>query len=107
MAIGGMMAALELWEKAMVPSLLSGAGTWIGATSDEYDRCDKLQEKFWRVMLEVPDSCPKIALRAETRMIGLKHQVWRQKLLLLKRIKGQKTGILSRQILEQDSCPGQ
>jgi hypothetical protein len=26
-AVGGMMAAWELWEKAMVPSLLSGAGT--------------------------------------------------------------------------------
>jgi hypothetical protein len=31
-AVGGMMAAWELWEKAMVPSLLSGAGTWVGAT---------------------------------------------------------------------------
>ena len=41
---GGMMSALELWEKAMVPSLLSGARTWIVATNDEYDRCDKLQK---------------------------------------------------------------
>ena len=29
-AMGGMMAAWELWERAMVPSLLSGAGTWFG-----------------------------------------------------------------------------
>ena len=29
-AIGGMMEAWELWERAMVPSLLSGAGTWFG-----------------------------------------------------------------------------
>ena len=39
-AIGGMMAAWELWEKAMVPSLLSGAGTWQGATESEYEMCD-------------------------------------------------------------------
>jgi hypothetical protein len=26
-AVGGMMAAWELWERAMVPSLLAGAGT--------------------------------------------------------------------------------
>ena len=32
-AIGGMMAAYELWERAMVPSLLSGAGTWMGITT--------------------------------------------------------------------------
>ena len=61
-AVGGMMAAWELWEKAMVPSLLAGAGTWVGATENEYDKCDKLQEMFWRVMLEVPESCPRIAL---------------------------------------------
>ena len=85
-ALGGMMAAWELWEKAMVPSLLSGAGTWVGATGNEYDRCDKLQEMFWRVMLEVPESCPRIALRAETRMIGMKYRVWQCKLLLIKRI---------------------
>ena len=85
LAIGGMMAAWELWEKAMVPSLLAGARTWVGATEKEYDKCDKLQEMFWRVMLEVPESCPRIALRAETRMIKIKYRVWQYKLLLLKR----------------------
>ena len=100
-AIGGMMAAWELWEKAMVPSLLSGAGTWMGATASEFDRCDRIQDLFWRIMLEVPESCPRIALRAETRMIGMKHRVWQQKLLLLKRIKGMSTTTLSRKVLEQ------
>ena len=88
-AIGGMMSAWELWEKAMVPFLLSGAGTWLGATTNEYELCDKIQDMFWRVMLEMPESCPRIALRAETRMIGMKHRVWLQKLLLLRRIKKQ------------------
>ena len=77
-AIGGMMAAWELWEKAMVPSLLSGAGTWQGATESEYEMCGKIQDM--RVMLEMPQSCPWIALRAETQMIGMKHRVWMQKL---------------------------
>ena len=29
-AIGGLMAARELWERALIPRLLSGAGTFIG-----------------------------------------------------------------------------
>ena len=29
-AMGGLMAAWELWERALIPSLLSGAGTWTG-----------------------------------------------------------------------------
>ena len=94
------MSAWELWGKAMIPSLFSGAGTWVGATKEEYDRCDRLQDMFWRIMLEVPESCPKVALRAETRMIRTKHRVWQQKLLLLKRIKQQELSTLSRRILE-------
>ena len=100
-AIGGMMAAFELWERAMVPSLLSGAGTWVGITSTEEERLDKIQEFFWRVMFKVPESCPRIALRAETGMMGMKHRVWLSKLLLLKRIKSQTLDTLSRKILEE------
>ena len=29
-SIGGLMSARELWERALIPSLLSGAGTWLG-----------------------------------------------------------------------------
>ena len=83
----------------MVPSLLSGAGTWTGATLSEYEHCDRLQDMFWRVMLEVPESCPRVALRAETRMIGMKHRVWQYELSLLTRIKRQGSEKLSKQML--------
>ena len=46
-AIGGMMAARELWERALVPSLLSGSGTCMGIKSTEEDRLDRLQDLFW------------------------------------------------------------
>ena len=108
-AIGGMMAAWELWEKAMIPSLLSGAGTWMGISQKEEEECNKLQDMFWRIMLEVPESCPRIALRAETRMIDMKHRIWQLKLLLIMRLKRQETSTLSRQVLEQqmsNSWPG-
>ena len=100
-AIGGLMAAWELWERALVPSLLSGAGTWMGITSMEEDKLDRLQDFFWRVMLRVPDSCPKVALRSETKMIGMKYRIWQEKLLLMKRIQNQSLDVLSRKILEE------
>ena len=37
--IGGMMAARILWEGAIVPSLLSGAGTWVGSTVETDKMC--------------------------------------------------------------------
>ena len=52
-------------------------------------------------MLRVPESCPRIALRAETRMIGMKHRVWQEKLLLLRRIKNKNRQSLSRKIFEE------
>ena len=97
-AIGGMMAAWVLWERALVPSLLAGAGTWTGISSIEVDKLDGLQDLFWRVMFRVPESCPRIALRAETRMMSMKHRIWQYKLLLLKRIKGQSHETLSGKI---------
>ena len=81
-SIGGMMAAWEIWEKAMIPSLLSGAVTWFGLKGNmkTINMCDQLQNFFWRVMLTVPESCPKVALRCETGMLGMKWRVWREKL---------------------------
>ena len=79
-AMGGLMAAWELWEKALVPSLLSGAGSWVG-------NIDKAANFFWRLVLSVPESCPKIALRCETGMLGMKWRIWLQKISMVIRIK--------------------
>ena len=73
----------------------------MGITTTEIEKLDKMQDFFWQVMLRVPESCPRIALRAETRMLGMKHRVWQEKLLLLKRIKSQKQESLSNKILEE------
>ena len=61
------MAAWELWRRAE---------KWVGATSKEEDRCNKLQDLFWRVMLRVTESCPRVALRAETGMVGMRQRIW-------------------------------
>ena len=41
-ALGGLWAAWELWEKALIPSLLSGSGTWFGVCDQAVDLCDDL-----------------------------------------------------------------
>ena len=102
------MAAWELWEKALLPSLLSGAGTWFGMKSNSkaINMCDDLQNYFWRVILTVPESCPKIALRCETGSLGMKWRVWTAKILLVMRIKQQDTSSLCRQIYEEGRTRG-
>ena len=74
-AMGGMRAAWELWERALIPSLLSGAGTLFGKCQMRVDLCDGIQNCFWRFMMQVPKSCPKVALRCEKQMIGMKWRI--------------------------------
>ena len=107
-AIAGMMAAWTLWERALIPSLLSGAGTWIGLKNNSkvIEMCDSTQNFFWRVMLTVPESCPKVALRCETNMLGMKWRIWLEKILLLVRIRNQDSTSLSRQIYEESKAKG-
>ena len=49
----------------------------------------------------VPESCPKIALRCETKMIGMKWRIWQHKILLLMRIKSHGLNTLCRQVYEE------
>ena len=106
-AMGGMMAAWELWERSMVPKLLSGAGTWFGGDCRETIKiCDDLQNFYWRVMLKVPESCPKIALRCEPKMLGMKWRLWEKKILLLLQIKQQDKSALSYQIYKEGKRRG-
>ena len=96
-AVAGMMAAKELWERAIVPSLLSGAGTWIGSTKESEEMCEEMQETFWRVMLELPNGTPKVMLTSETQSLKMKHRIWKEKLLTAKSII-QKEGSLANMI---------
>ena len=100
-AMGGLMVAWELWERALVPSLLSGAGTWTGDIGNAVDLADKIQEFFWRVILGVPESCPKIALRCEPSQLGLKWSIWMEKILLLRRIKRHEETTLCHMVYEE------
>ena len=100
-AMGGLMAARELWEKSLIPSLLSGAGTWLGECKDAISLCDQLQNFFWRDILKVPDSCPKVALKSETGMLGMKWRLWQEKIFVLMRIRNHSEDTLCIQIYEE------
>ena len=54
--IGGLMAACELWNRAIILSLLSGADTWFGLKKNKraIELSDSNQNYFWRVILTVP-----------------------------------------------------
>ena len=85
-----------------MPALLSGAGTWFGLREckEAIDLCESLLNFFWRMMLKVPDSCPKLVLRCETGMLGMKWRIWQEKIDLLLRINNQDESVLARQVYD-------
>jgi hypothetical protein len=108
-AMGGLAAAWQLWERALIPSLLSGAGTWLGDIREAVKLCNSIQSFFWRVILKVPQSCPKLALRCETKTTDIKWRIWEEKCLLLLRIKCLEDRALAKgiyQVAEDNGWPG-
>ena len=100
-SLGGMIAAKTLLERALLPSLLHGSGNWIRMTRKTEDVCDELIYLFWRVMLKVPESTPKVALISETATMRTKWRVWQEKLFVIKRLQKQKVASMSRMVYEQ------
>ena len=99
--LAGLSSAWTLWESIMVPSLLSGAGTWIGNIENTIEVCNSVQNLFWRSILNVPKSCPKIALICETKMLDMKHRIWKEKISLFMRIKNLPNESLAKMIHEE------
>ena len=95
-AMGGLVAAWELWERALIPSLLAGAGTWLGDIGETGKLCNSIQNYYWRAVLKIPDSCPKLALRCEPNMVLAKWMIWEHKCLLLNQIKALPDGSLAK-----------
>ena len=101
-AVGGIMGAWDLWHAAILPSLLANCGTWTELPEKAIEMCDELQNLFIRIMLEVPVSTPKVALRVETGMLGMKQRIWIEKLNLAQFIRRSGSKSLSGKIyLEQ------
>ena len=100
-ALAGMTAAKVLLERALLPSLLSGACNWIGIRKATEDQCDDLIYLYWRVMFKVPDGTPKIALIAETATLRTKWRIWEAKVMMVKRLQSQEIMSLARQVYEE------
>jgi hypothetical protein len=105
-SLGGLGAAKILLERALIPSLLYGAGNWVGMDRRTEEECDKLQYLFWRVMFGVPDGTPKIALIAETGTMRMKWRIWEAKIFMIDRIYKQEQGTLARRVYEEQLRQG-
>ena len=100
-AVGGMEAAIDLYESCIVPSLITNCATWMEIQKESEDRLDDLQDLFGRVLLKLPQSTPRLAIRGALGLLGSRWRVYQEKVLLVKAIKEQEDGCLAKEVLEE------
>ena len=86
-AVGGMEAALQLWEACCVPSLLHGAATWVEMSAATELKLNKLQNWFVRLVLQVGPGAPGAGLLWDSCLLDMGLRVWREKLMLIMHIR--------------------
>ena len=100
-AVGGLMGAWDLWNLAIVPSLLSNCGIWTEIDAKSVQKLDEMQEAFIRRILQVPISTPKVSLRSETGLLSMKLRIWGEKIKMVLAIRKMDKTFLARQIYEE------
>ena len=85
-AITGMEGAWIIWERAIIPTLLSGCGSWIGIGKKIYEKIDEIQDEYLRMVYSCPPSTPRPALRSQAGMLDSKHRIWVEKVSVLAEI---------------------
>ena len=100
-AVGGLRSAWDLWNLAIVPSLLSNCGVWTEMEEKSVDRLEEIQNSFIRRVLQVPVSTPKVSLRSETGLLSMKLRIWNEKIRMVLAIKEMDSRFLARQVYEE------
>ena len=85
-AMGGMAGAWDIWERAILPSLLSNCGSWMGMTRKIKNLLNEQQNMYLRMIYSCPPSTPLLALRTQAGMLDMEHRVWVEKVCLVARL---------------------
>ena len=99
--IGGLKCGLDIWELAMVPSLMNNCGTWMEISEKSIEKLDQLQNIFLQCMFSVSQSVPKPALCWDTATLTMQVRVDKAKLSLLHHIKHLENTSLAKQVYNE------
>jgi hypothetical protein len=99
--LGGFRCAIDLFQLAILPSLLYNSETWVEIPSEAEDILENLQLFFVRLVLRVPQGTPKVALRSETGLLSMKLRIWKRKCMLIRHIKSMDSNTLAKQVYEE------
>ena len=79
-SIGGLKAGLEIFELAIIPSLLNNSSVWIDIGKTSLDKLNTLQNTMFRYLFAVPDGTPTPILRYDLGSLSMEERVIQNKL---------------------------
>ena len=103
--VGGVLGALDIWNIAIVPSLLTNCSVWTEMSEALIKLCEEQQNMLVRSLLKMPGLTPIPALRALTGLLGFQWRIWQEKLLLVVAIR-KAEGTLTKLVLEEQLTMG-
>ena len=99
--IGGIKCGLDIWEMALIPSLLNNASMWTNISDKSIEKLDSLQNTFLQTLLGTGRACPMPALCWDTATLGMSVRIQKAKLALIHHIRGLDETSLAKQIYEE------
>ena len=98
--IGGLSVGLEIFELAVIPSLLNNAETWTEMNSETETKLESLQNLMFRHIFAVPMSTPKPILRWDLGQLSVKEKIHIRKLCFLHHLKNLPSNSLGAEFYE-------
>ena len=98
-ALGAARCAIEIYEKAIVSSLLNNAETWMEISEASITRISNIQYLFLRLLFRVGKGTPKAALLSQSCLLGMKQRIYMRKLTFINALKHMNSDTLAYQIL--------
>ena len=99
-SLGGIKVGLEIFNLAILPTLLYNADTWVQIEDKTINRLESLQKTLLRSLLCVPTSTPGPAINWDTGFISVNYRVFQKKLLFLFHLKHLDETSLANEIFE-------
>ena len=84
--LGGLKCAKEIWELAILPSLLNSSETWPIKDTKIQQLLEDFQSKLYRGLMAVPKSCLLPSLTYESNSLLMKYRVYSRVLNFIKHI---------------------
>ena len=97
--IGGMVAGLEIYELALLPSLLNNSDIWTDINRESINKLENLQNTMFRYLFGVPESTPLPLLRFDVGSLTMEESVHKKKLNFLFHLKSMDSESLAGEIL--------